>query len=131
VLREDPSVSELPHLAPVVDTAGLAQLQQVAAAVKFEDSLVGYLLQIVRETSAHESVSIGVSPRGAIALRRAAQARALVEGRDYCIPEDVRDLAVDVLAHRIQLDARSGRAQGREEAAWIVREILEQVPVPL
>jgi MoxR-like ATPase len=84
----------------------------------------------VRETRAHEQVEIGVSPRGAIALRRAAQARALVEGRDFCIPEDVRDLAVDVLAHRIQLDARGG-VQGREEAAWIVREILDQVPVPL
>ncbi len=131
VLREDPAAHELPRLQPVVDSAGLEQLQRVAAAVKFEDALVGYLLQIVRETRAHEQVEIGVSPRGAIALRRAAQARALVEGRDYCIPEDVRDLAVDVLSHRIQLEARSGRTQSREEGAWIIREILEQVPVPL
>jgi MoxR-like ATPase len=131
VLREDPAASELPRLASVLDAAELTALQRAAAAVKFEDSLVGYLLQIARETRAHESVEVGVSPRGAIALRRAAQARALVEGRDFCIPEDVRDLAVDVLAHRIQLDARSGRAPGREEAAWIVREILDQVPVPL
>jgi MoxR-like ATPase len=131
VLRDDPAASELPRLAPVLDAAGLDALQRVAAAIKFEDSLVAYLLQIVRETRAHESVEIGVSPRGAIALRRAAQARALVEGRDYCIPEDVRELAVDVLAHRVRLDARAGRAQGREEAAWIVREILDQVPVPL
>jgi MoxR-like ATPase len=131
VLREDPALSELPRLEAVVDTATLEQLQRVAAAVKFEDALVAYLLQIVRETRAHEQVEIGVSPRGAIALRRAAQARALIEGRDYCIPEDVRDLAVDVLSHRIQLEARAGRAQGREEGAWIVREILEQVPVPL
>ena len=131
VLREDPALSALPRLAPVVDGAGLEELQRCAADVKFDDALVGYLLQIVRETRAHESVEIGVSPRGAIALRRAAQARALVEGRGWCIPEDVRDLAADVLAHRIQLDARAGRAQGREEAAWIVREILDQVPVPL
>jgi MoxR-like ATPase len=130
VLRDDPAATELPRLTPVLDTQGLLGLQRAAAAVKFEDSLVGYLLTIVRETRAHEQVEIGVSPRGAIALRRAAQARALVEGRDFCIPEDVRDLAVDVLSHRIQLDARGG-VQGREEAAWIVREILDQVPVPL
>jgi MoxR-like ATPase len=131
VLREDPAATELPRLSPVLDAAALAALQQAAAAVKFEDSLVGYLLQIVRETRSHEAIEIGVSPRGAIALRRAAQARALLEGRDFCIPEDVRDLGIDVLAHRIQLDARSGRAPGREECAWIVREILDQVPVPL
>jgi len=131
VLREDPAATALPHLAPVLGSDAVEALQRIAATVKFEDALVGYLLQLVRETRAHESVEIGVSPRGAIALRRAAQARALVEGRDYCIPEDVRDLAVDVLAHRIQLDARSGRAAGREEAAWIIREILDQVPVPL
>jgi len=131
VLREDPAASELPRLAPVVDGAGLEALQKSASDVKFDDALVGYLLQIVRETRSHESIEIGVSPRGAIALRRAAQARALVEGRAWCIPEDVRDLAVDVLAHRIRLDARTGRAQGREEAAWVIREILDQVPVPL
>ncbi len=131
VLRDDPAASELPRLAPVLDAAQLEALQRAAAGVKFADSLVGYLLQIVHETRAHESVEVGVSPRGAIALRRAAQARALVEGRDFCIPEDVRDLAVDVLAHRIQIDARAGRAPGREEAAWIIREILDQVPVPL
>jgi MoxR-like ATPase len=131
VLREDPAASELPRLAPVLGSADVQALQRVAERVKFEDSLVGYLLRLVRETRAHESVEIGVSPRGAIALRRAAQARALVDGRDYCIPEDVRDLAVDVLAHRIQLDARAGGAAGREEAAWIIREILDQVPVPL
>jgi MoxR-like ATPase len=131
VLREDPAASELPRLAPVLGAEELEALQRAAATVKFEDSLVSYLLQLVRETRGHESVQIGASPRAAIALRRAAQARALVDGRDYSIPEDVRDLAVDVLAHRIQLDARAGRGAGREEAAWIVREILDQVPVPL
>ena len=57
--------------------------------------------------------------------------RALVDGRDYCIPEDVREPAVDVLAHRVLVDPRAGRTPGGEETAWIVREILEQVPVPL
>jgi MoxR-like ATPase len=131
VLREDPAASALPALEPVLDTDSVRAMQRAAAAVKFADALAEYLLRIVHATREHEALAVGVSPRGAIALRRAAQARALVDGRDYCIPEDVRDLAVDVLAHRVLLDARATGARGSEEAEWIVREILEQVPVPL
>jgi MoxR-like ATPase len=131
VLREDPAHTALPNLAPVLDAAAVLAMQEAALAVKFDDALVDYLLRIVRGTREHETLAFGVSPRGAIALRRVAQARALADGRDYCIPEDVRDLAVDVLAHRVLIDPRAGRARGGEETAWIVREILEQVPVPL
>ena len=106
-------------------------MQRVARQVKFDDSLTAYLLAIVQETRDHDSLQVGVSPRGAIALRRIAQARALVEGRDFCIPDDVRDLVVDVLAHRVIVDPRSGSARGGEETAWILREILDRVPVPL
>jgi MoxR-like ATPase len=106
-------------------------MQRLVETIKFGDALTDYLLRIVYETREHESLEYGVSPRGAIALRRAAQARALVDGRDYCIPEDLRDLAVDVLAHRVLVDARSGWARNGQETVWIIREILEQVPVPL
>jgi MoxR-like ATPase len=131
LLRDDPAATELPRLQPVVTILELRGLQRAAAAVKFDEALVGYLLAIIAETREHEALEIGISPRGAIAMRRAAQARALVDGRDFCIPEDVRDLAVDVFAHRISLDPRSHRARGAQEAAWIIREILESLPVPL
>ncbi|HXV37658.1 MAG TPA: MoxR family ATPase [Myxococcota bacterium] len=131
LLRDDPAASELPRLQPVVTILELRGLQRAAAAVKFDEALVGYLLAIIAETREHEALEIGISPRGAIAMRRAAQARALVDGRDFCIPEDLRDLAVDVFAHRISLDPRSHRARGPQEAAWIIREILESLPVPL
>jgi MoxR-like ATPase len=131
VLRADPAASELPRLEPVVSTAEVLGMQRVAERIKFDDALVAYVLEIVGLTRQHEALAFGVSPRGAIALRRAAQARALLEGRDFCIPDDVRDLAVDVLAHRVMVDPRSGRSQSGEETAWIVREIVEQVPVPL
>ncbi len=131
VLRDDPAASELPQLEPVVSTVDVVGMQRVAERIKFNDALVAYLLEIVRATREHEALAFGVSPRGAIALRRAAQARALLDGRDYCIPDDVRDLAVDVLAHRVLIDPRSGRSQAGEETAWILREILEQVAVPL
>jgi MoxR-like ATPase len=131
VLREDPAASSLPALEPVLDTQGVLGMQRAAEAIKFDEALADYLLRIVHETRNHEALAFGVSPRGAIALRRASQARALVDGRDYCIPEDVRELAVDVLSHRVLIDPRAGQARGTEEAAWIVREILDQVPVPL
>jgi MoxR-like ATPase len=131
VLREDPAATELPGLEAVIGTREVLAMQELAASLKFDDSLVAYLLAIVHETRNHESLAYGVSPRGAIALRRAAQARALVDGRDYCIPDDVRDLAVDVFCHRVLLDPRAGRSRAGEETAWIVREILERVPVPL
>jgi MoxR-like ATPase len=131
VLREDPAATELPRLQPVVTIRELRGLQRAAEAIKFDEALVGYLLAIVAETREHEALEIGVSPRGAVAMRRAAQARALVDGRDFCIPEDVRDLAVDVFAHRISVDPRSHHARDGEETSWIVREILEALPVPL
>jgi MoxR-like ATPase len=131
VLREDPARTALPKLEPVVTTEDILAMQRVADRIKFDDALVAYLMAIVHETRNHEALAIGVSPRGAIALRRASQARALVEGRDFCIPDDIRDLAVDVLAHRVMSDARSGSSGSGEETTWILREILEQVAVPL
>jgi MoxR-like ATPase len=131
VLRDDPAATELPRLTPVVTGAEVLSLQRAANAVKFDGSIVAYLLAIVAETREHEALEIGVSPRGAIAMRRAAQARALVDGRDYCIPEDVRDLAVDVFAHRLTVDPRSRRGRAVEETPWIIREILDAIPIPL
>ena len=131
VLCDDPAASELPRLERVVTTTEVLGMQRVAERIKFGESLAAYLLAIVQETRDHDGLAFGVSPRGGIALRRVAQARALFEGRDYCIPEDVRDLAVDVLSHRVVADVRTAPARGGEETAWILREILEQVAVPL
>jgi MoxR-like ATPase len=132
VLREDPASTALPRLEPVVTPAEVLAMQALARSIKFDDKLVAYLLAIVQRTRGHEAIEVGVSPRGAIALRRAAQARALLEGRDYCIPEDVRELAVDVLAHRMLLEARGPGGGGSDgESAWILREILDQTDVPL
>jgi len=131
VLREDPAATTLPGLEPVLDAEQLLEVQRVAEGIKFHDALIAYLLEIVQETREHEAVAIGVSPRGALALRRMAQARALVDGRDYCIPEDVQELAIDVLAHRLTLDARSGPQNRGEESACVLREIVDRISVPL
>lgn len=131
VLRDDPATTQLPQLRSVVTIDEVLAMQRAAERVKFDDSLIGYLLAIVTETREHEALEFGISPRGAVALRRAAQARALTESRDFCIPEDVSDLAVDVFAHRVGVDPRSRHARGGEETQWIIRDIVEQVPVPL
>jgi MoxR-like ATPase len=131
VLREDPAARELPELRPVISLDELRAMQRVAGAVKFEDSLVAYLLAIVEATRQHEGLELGVSPRGALSLRRAAQARALIDGRDYCIPEDIRELAVDVLSHRVTVDVRAASLSASEETRWVLSEILDRVPVPL
>jgi len=131
LLRDDPAVRALPELQPVLGVEDVRAMRAAVERVKLADAVVAYLLAIVAETRQHDAIHLGVSPRGALALRRAAQARALVDGRDFCIPEDVRELAVDVLAHRIVIDPRGAAHRGALETEWLVREILEQVPVPL
>lgn len=131
VLREDPAGSTLPSLQSVVTLDELRAIQTVTGHIKFDDALVAYLLDLLRETREHEALELGVSPRGGLALRRAAQARALIDGRDYCIPEDVRELAIDVLAHRVAAGFHGNQSRGPEETAWILSEILDSVPVPL
>jgi MoxR-like ATPase len=131
VLRDDPSVSALPKLEAVLSTRELLGLQDLSASVKFDDSLARYIIAIAEGTRRHDMLELGASPRAGVALRRAAQARALLVGRDYCSPEDVRELAVDVLAHRVSARPFSAAAPDADQAEWIVREILDAVPVPL
>lgn len=131
VLMQDPSARALPNLEPVLTPSDLISLQAAAEAVKLEESVLAYLLDLVEATRKSASLSLGVSTRGALALRRAAQANALIDGRDYCIPEDVRDRSVDVLAHRVAVHAHGGLQPEADEARWILSELIDQVPIPL
>jgi MoxR-like ATPase len=121
----------LPELDRILDLAALRGLQASVETIKLEASLLEYLLALVTATREHPALAVGASTRGALALRRAAQAAALVAGRDYCIPEDVRDLAVDVLAHRVSIEARAGAQPEFEVSRWIVSEIVDRVAIPL
>jgi len=131
VLARDPSLHVLPELDRILDLDQLRGLQASVETIKLESSLLEYLLALVTATREHPALAIGASTRGALALRRAAQAAALVAGRDYCIPEDVRDLAVDVLAHRVSVEARAGAQPEFEVSRWIVSEIVDRVAIPL
>src|SRR5712692_2917978 len=95
------SASTADSVRAVISGEQLLQLQDAIERVPVDDVLVDYMLAIVERTRAHESLAMGVSPRGARALYRASQALALLEGRDYVIPDDVKRLAIPVFAHRI------------------------------
>ncbi|MEV8512600.1 MoxR family ATPase [Dactylosporangium sp. NPDC051484] len=115
-------------LDPVTDTQAVAQLVRLARRVHIADPLLGYAVRLGNATRSHPQVRIGVSPRGVIALTRAACAYALTDGRGYVVPEDVKALAEPVFAHRLVL---SPDAQVRGVAqAHVVREVLDAVSVP-
>jgi MoxR-like ATPase len=118
-------------LTPVLTAADVVQLQREAERVTVDDSLVDYILAIVEKTRQHDALALGVSPRGTQALFRATQALALLEGRDYAVPDDVKRLAVPVFAHRVLINTRVALAQRTTELAErILKEILTQVEVP-
>ena len=124
---------ELEALAPVLDEGEMVELQARARAVRIAPQLLEYLLELVQRTRKHPSLALGVSTRGALALQRACQALALVEGREYVIPDDIARMAVPVLAHRMLLaGGEMGEGWSRSESEReLIREILGATPVPL
>jgi MoxR-like ATPase len=130
ILRNSERSREEPPAALPVEY--VLELQNVVHRVTVEDALVDYMLAIVERTRNHESLTLGVSPRGSQALYRATQALALLEGRDYAIPDDVKRLAAPVFAHRVVINTRTTLAQRRADMGErIIEEILSQVEVPL
>ena len=132
ILTGERSQSVVARLKPVLSGEEVIALQDMVERVRMDDILVEYVMNIVEETRKSELLGVGVSPRGAIHLYRAVQSLALVEGRSYAIPDDVKRLAVPVLAHRVIVEARldpfGKRARDAEE---IIRDILKKVSVPL
>jgi MoxR-like ATPase len=129
MLTEQTTEPPLESLQAVASRAEVMQAIEDAKDVYVEDSLSRYVVALLRHTRANTRLSLGASPRSGIALLRVAKARALAEGRDYVLPEDVQTAAVPVLAHRLILapEARSAGA----EAAEVVREAVDGTPVPV
>jgi len=111
------------ELGPCISTAEVLELRQLCDRVKVQRSLQEYILNLVRASREAEEVSLGVSPRGTIALQRTAQALAFLDGREYAIPDDVKFLAPHVLSHRL-IPAGGRRAKS------IVEQLLRSVPIP-
>ncbi|HEY3346462.1 MAG TPA: MoxR family ATPase [Nitrospirota bacterium] len=132
ILQAASSKAMAESLSPVLHAQDIVALQEQVLNVKMDDSLLDYLLAIVDATRTNDRLSLGVSPRGALFLQGAARANALFEGRNYCIPDDIKNLAVPVLAHRVMFNTRAG-AYGRrsEDAEDVIRDIVEAVEVPV
>lgn len=132
ILRDRATVDPIDRLEPVMTKDEVLYLQGLVGEVKFDDALLDYLLQIVEATRRSENLELGVSPRGTLSLFRSAQALALVEGRDYCIADDVKRLVTPCFAHRIIVSSRStGLRQRTREAEEVLKDILEKIAVPL
>jgi MoxR-like ATPase len=116
-------------LEPVIECEQVAALQEAVRAIAFEESVGDYLLDIVERTRKSDELRVGVSTRGALSLYRSAQALALVEGRHFVVPDDVKRLAPLVLSHRVILKGflRTGQ---REAAEALIRRLVEQTAVP-
>lgn len=120
------------RLEPVLSAAEVEALQDRVEHVHADPAILEYLMTIVRATRSDPRIRLGVSPRGAVGLFRAARARALVEGRDYLVPDDVRRLAVPCLAHRVlPQGAVAATSEAHEEAAALVEEIADAADAPL
>lgn len=129
ILRQQPGREPLDALQSVMSAKEVLALQDMTDQVRVDDALVDYMQDIVEATRRHDLFEVGVSPRGALALMRAARASALLQGRDYCVPDDFKLLAPAVCAHRVVSKSylRDGRASSNDQ---VIRDILEKIPVP-
>jgi MoxR-like ATPase len=132
IIRNHSAAGHADQIASVMDAADVAAMQEATSQVKVEESLLDYALEIVERTRTTEQLSLGVSPRGTVMLHRAAQARAILNARDYCLPDDFKRLIVPVFAHRVVVSSRYVSTQKKsEQAEAILREILDTTRVPL
>jgi len=128
-LLETHGVSEpLEVLQPVATPADVVALAARARNVHTSALLQGYIVQIANATRCHPAVALGMSPRAALGLQRAARARAVLEGRDFVSPDDVKVMALPVVGHRLELRGSAGRGRGPVRA--VLEEILMRIPVP-
>jgi MoxR-like ATPase len=130
LLRAGGAQDALEHLQPVLDSVELRELQERVSTIHVNESLVDYLMHVVHVTRNHAEVALGVSTRGALTYFKACQALAMVSGRDFVIPEDIKRLAGPVLSHRIVMkDRREFRGDSTPEQKFIAR-LLNEIPVP-
>jgi MoxR-like ATPase len=130
ILLTGGGAGKLDALAAVTSTAEVLQMQAAVPNVHVDYAIADYAMRLVEATRESALVSLGVSTRGALAFLGAAQAQALVRGRDYVLPDDVKAVAVACLAHRIVPAGREAEEMDRREAVRVIHDILERTAVP-
>lgn len=117
------------RLEPVIDAETVTRMQEEVTGIKVNRDLIAYVTRFIQDTRKDGNISLGASPRATLALIRAAQAKAYLEGRSYCIPDDIIKLAVPVIAHRIILSPEARLAHVKVDK--VIRDILKKIPVPV
>lgn len=132
IMRRHDPLRALAELSPVLTSDDLQALQEVTAKVHVDDAVVQYILDIIQATRVREDVRLGASPRGSLALFEASQANALVSGRDFVTPGDVKEMALPVLSHRILPKAHGGNIlSASRQRTNIISEIIENTVIPV
>lgn len=128
ILERNEYENPISKLSPVITTEDIAAVQDEAKKVRAAENVKSYIVSIAEATRHDENIKLGVSPRGSIALFKAAKARAFIDGRDFITPDDVKDCSAIVLAHRIMLSPKGKAAYGTAEAA--IEAAVSRVNVP-
>jgi MoxR-like ATPase len=132
IMRRDGSSALSAMGEAVMDSADVERMQEAVCKVRAEEALLDYALEIVERTRNDERFLLGVSPRGSVMLHRAAQARAFLDGRDYLVPDDVKQLVIPVFAHRIVLNTRyASTLRKSEQTEAVLQEIIDSTRVPV
>ena len=132
ILREVEGTLDCLQLEHVVSVEDIVRMQAGVRRVKIEESLIDYIVRLIHATRNSPLIELGVSTRGAMALRNGAQAHAYLHGRDFCLPDDVKAMAVAVLAHRLGIVRTFDESvESIGEGSAAVRSLLEETPVPI
>jgi MoxR-like ATPase len=132
IVRSLSNSRQVEAVQPVVSGDEIVSLQERVKLGRVDESLLNYLVAVVSKTRSSEFLSLGVSPRGSMALYRAAQARAALHERDYVTPDDMKSLVVPVFSHRVMVNTRyASTLKKSHQADQILEDLLETVPVPL
>lgn len=132
IMRRRNPQKAIHELDAVLTVEEILELQDRVGEIIVDDSVAQYMLAIVQGTRTHEQVQLGASPRGSLAFYEVCQARALVEGREYVTPGDVKEMAVPVLSHRLLVKSKGADlSMAAQERVRVIREILKRTEVPV
>lgn len=132
ILLESRGLESAEYLKPVITAPEVVEISKRVREVAVDESILNYIMDLVTATRNNASIQVGVSPRGSLALYHAAQVVAFMDGRDFCIPDDVKKVSVPVLSHRLILKKKYSHLMDiREEAEALIAQLLDGIPVPL
>lgn len=132
IIRDRRTENPLDFMQSIMSERDVVEMQNLSNEVRVDDALVDYLLSIVEQTRRHNAIELGISPRGTLSLYNSAQALALIEGRDYCIADDIKRLIIPCFAHRLIISSQYARMSGKSnESENVLNEILTKTQVPV